>query len=99
VPERFRSDVSSLIASNRYEDAVMYLGSADPARQADHDRTGFLAIAGDAIDLPGAEPKDYDRARDWCFPGTQDAIEHAGWQHAAQAFATKYNRRRLDGGG
>jgi hypothetical protein len=99
APEQFRSDISSLIASNRYEDAVIYLRGVDPARQADHDRAGFLAVAWDAIVLPGAEPNNYDPKRDWCFPGTQDAIEHWGWQSAAQTFATKYNQRRRGGGG
>ncbi len=100
APERFRNDITSLILASRYEDAVIYLRGVDPVRQADHDRTGFLAVAWRAIMLPGAGPNDmYDPDRDWCFPGTQDAIEHAGWQMAAQEFATQYNQRRLGRGG
>jgi hypothetical protein len=99
APDGFRRDVASLIASKRYDDAVAYLGGADPVRQADHDREGFLAVAWDAIDLPGAGSNEYDPQRDWRIPGTQDAIEHAGWQSAAQAFAMKYNQRRLAGRG
>ena len=96
-PAHFRADVERLIRESRYEDAVLYLATADPAAQAAHDAAtggGYLAVAWFAIVLPGVDDVDYDRACDWCFPGTQDAIEHAGWQGAAHEFAERVNRLR-----
>ena len=94
-PADFRADVTDLIAARRYADATLYLASADADRQADFDAAGYLAVAQFAIVLPGVTPQvDYDAARDWCFPGTQDAIEDAAWQAAATDFARRYNLRR-----
>lgn len=94
-PESFRTDVESLIAGKHYEAAVAYLASARPGRQAKHDSVGYLAVAEDLIVLPEVEPMtSYDKSRDWCFPGTQDAIEDAVWQRAATQFAQRYNRER-----
>jgi hypothetical protein len=94
-PHRFRSHVEKLIAKKDYAAAVIYLESASPEKQARHDVTGFLAIGEDLIFLPGISPPEaFDGGRDWCFPGTQDAIEHDEWQRAATQFALEYNRAR-----
>ena len=64
-------------------------------QQVEFDGAGYLAVALDMIFLPGIYPQtNYDPARDWCFPGTQDAIEDAAWQAAAKDFAGRYNFRR-----
>jgi hypothetical protein len=74
--------------------------AADVDRQLKHDRAGYLAIGGDKVYLPGLGPNaEYDPARDWCVPGTSDAIEDGAWQGAATGFAERYNRRRSVGGG
>ncbi|MGI9456156.1 MAG: hypothetical protein ACR2NU_06305 [Aeoliella sp.] len=94
-PVNFRNDIAELIGGERYGDAVQFLNSADPIRQANHDRSGYYAVAEDLIVLPGVHPGVvYDRERDWEFPGTSDAIEHMGWQNAATEFATIYNQHR-----
>jgi hypothetical protein len=92
-PATFREEITRLIEAKRYEDAVLLVTAADVNRQAAHDADGYLAVGEDLIALPGAE-SEYDPERDWCFPGTQDAIEHAGWQDAATEFAKRYNLRR-----
>lgn len=94
-PTTFRADLNSLIDAREYGRAVAYLESADPARQAEHDKTGYLAVGEILIVLPGVDPKiDYDRGRDWFMPGTQDAIEDMSWQLAATEFARRYNEVR-----
>lgn len=97
-PENFRADIDSLIDKKQYSAAVAYLKSADPKRQADHDKQGYLAVGEVGIAIPGVEEKQrylvYDPSRDWCFPGTQDAIEDEAWQKAATRFAEQYNVAR-----
>ena len=94
-PADFRGDVTALIAARRYADATLYLESADADRQADFDAAGYFVVGQFAIVLPGvASTTDYDPARDWYVPGTQDAIEDAAWQAAATDFARRYNLRR-----
>lgn len=94
-PATFREEITRLIDAKRYDDAVLLVAAADVDRQVAHDARGYLAVGEDLIVLPGVYPEiDYDRERDWYFPGTQDAIEHAGWQDAATEFAERYNRRR-----
>ena len=98
APATFRADITSLIAEKRYADAIDYLAAADPVRQAEHDGSGYLAVAEDMIVLPGVYPDiDYDRERDWVFPGTSDVIEAAAWQRAATDFAARYNAARRGG--
>lgn len=53
APATFRIDVTRLIGEHRYQEAAAYLQSADAKRQAVHDRSGFIAVAEDAIVLPG----------------------------------------------
>jgi len=94
-PATFRDEITSLIAEQRFADAVHYLSAADPARQAQHDGEGYLAVAEDAIILPGVDPEVlFDQNRDWEFPGTSDAVLDTDWQQAATEFAEKYNRAR-----
>ena len=91
-PATFREEVTRLIDAKRYDDAVLLVAAADVDRQAAHDANGYLAVGEDLIVLPGVYPEiDYDPERDWYFPGTQDAIQHAGWQDAATEFAERYN--------
>lgn len=98
TPETFREDVSALISEQRYEDAVRYLASADPVRQARYDEEGYLAVAEDLIYLPGLEPAvEFDRQRDWEFPGTSDVLQDEDWQNAATDFAEQYNSERQTG--
>lgn len=97
-PETFRQTIESLIQEGRYADAVGYLDKADPIELAKHDKQGYLAVAEDLIVLPGVYPGIEPSAEDWCFPGTQDAIEDAAWQEAATKFATTYNLFRKDHG-
>lgn len=95
-PETFRDDIGSLIEQERYDDAVRYLSAADPAKQAQHDANGYLAVAEEMIVLPGVDAGiDFDRNRDWEFPGTSDAVLDTVWQQAATEFAEKYNQARL----
>jgi hypothetical protein len=100
-PETFRSDVRALAGAARYAEAAAYLRSVDLTAQLRHDRTGYVAVALDNIVLPGAPAGvRYDRARDWCVPGTSDALEseaHAAWVGAAVRFAEAFNRRRSAG--
>ena len=87
-----------MIAAKDYAGATALVGSADVGRQLKHDGTGYLAIGGDKIFLPGMpQVMRYDRDRDWYMPGTSDAVEDAAWQSAATAFAERYNRRRNGG--
>ncbi|QDT74572.1 hypothetical protein I41_37690 [Lacipirellula limnantheis] len=92
APSTFRIDVTRLIGDHRYQEAAAYLHSADAERQAVHDRSGFIAVAEDAIVLPGA-PADaqFDAKRDWELPGTSDAVIDVAWQAAATKFAEAYN--------
>jgi len=95
-PETFRRDVSDLISSKRYSNAVAFLRTVDPKRQAFHDETGYYAVGEDLIVLPGVDPTVvYDRNRDWQFPGTSDAVEDLAWQRAATDFAVRYNQNRV----
>ena len=92
----FRSDVSELIAQNRYIAAVNYIKTADPSVLADYDKVGFLAVGEDLIVLPGVYPgHDYVRDRDWFIPGTSDSVENDAWQNTATEFAARYNRHRI----
>jgi hypothetical protein len=94
-PESFRTDVGRFIQAKRYDLATAYVMSADPARQAAFDKTGYLAVGEDEIVLPGVDsPIRYDRSRDWFMPGTSDAIEDKAWQCAATKFAAAYNQKR-----
>ena len=94
-PESFRSDIEGLIQVKRYSLATAYVKSADPARQAAFDKTGYLAVGEDDIVLPGVDSTiQYDRSRDWFMPGTSDAIEDEAWQRAATKFAVAYNQKR-----
>lgn len=91
----FRTDVEALIQSGEYHRAVALLESADPARQAAHDKSGYLAVGEDLVVLPGVDtPVSYDSRRDWVFPGTSDVVEDVTWQHAATEFARRYNEIR-----
>lgn len=94
MPENFRQTIESLIEQERFSDAVSYLEKAAPSIQAKYDKQGYLAVAEDLIVLPGVYPDIEVSAEDWCFPGTQDAIQDARWQKAATAFATSYNTYR-----
>lgn len=97
-PATFRPDLERLIQAERFSVAIAYLGSADPARQADFDKVGYLAVGEDKIVLPGVDPKiTYVPSRDRFIPGTSDAIKDARWQRAATRFAAAYNRRRQSG--
>ena len=94
-PASFRGDLEQLIRAKRYGVAIAYVRSADPERQAEFDKVGYLAVGEDMIVLPGAPSSvSYDRSRDWFMPGTSDAIENAEWQRVATEFAAAYNRRR-----
>lgn len=94
-PETFREGVNSLIAQKEYAAATEYLNSANAVQQAQFDKTGYLAVGEDGIELPGVAPSIfYDRERDWFVPGTSDAIEDVSWQNAATEFAERYNRTR-----
>lgn len=94
-PASFRTDIERLIQAKRYDVATAYLRSADPARQAAFDKTGYLAVGEDTVVLPGINsPIFYDRSRDWFMPGTSDTIEDMAWQRAATAFAAAYNQKR-----
>lgn len=86
-----------VISNQRYDAAVTYLKSADPSGQAIYDKSGYYAVAEDLIVLPGVYPSiEYDKNRDWEFPGTSDAVIHSQWQAAATKFASKYNGYRKD---
>ena len=91
IPDSFRDTITSLIQEEHYCDAVAYLESVDPAVQAAYDEKGYLAVAEDLIVLPGVYPDIEPAADDWCFPGTQDAIQDKQWQDAATEFAARYN--------
>ena len=94
-PTLFRKHLTKLVSAQRYNAAIQYLESADPAQQSKFDKEGYLAVAEDLIFLPGVEDKvNYEKERDWCFPQTSDVIVHRGWQNAATAFAEKYNLAR-----
>lgn len=91
-PENFRTDIESLIDKKQYSAAIAYLKSADPKRQADYDKQGYLAVGQDTLVLPGVTaPELYYPPRDWLFPGTQDAIQNRAWQDASTDFAEQYN--------
>lgn len=91
-PENFRTDIESLIANKQYSAPIAYLKSADPKRQADYDKQGYLAVGQDTLVLPGiTAPELYYPPRDWLFPGTQDAIQDWAWQEASTDFAEQYN--------
>ncbi len=97
-PETFRADIERLIGDRDYSAAVRLLAAADVAQQVKHDESGYIAVAEDMILLPGVYPKiEFDRDRDWQFPGTSDAIEDAEWQNAATDFAFRYNQLRAGG--
>ena len=99
APETFRQTIASLIAAKDYVAAAALARAADVERQLRHDGTGYLAVGGDKIYLPGlGQSLEYDRDRDWYMPGTSDAIEDAAWQSAATEFAKRYNLRRSGGG-
>jgi hypothetical protein len=51
-----------------------------------------LAVAEDAIVLPGLPELAADEYDYWCFPGTSDVIEDVDWQRAATEFAAAYNK-------
>ena len=94
-PETFRDEIGALIEQERYDDAVRYVSAADPVKQARHDGEGYLAVAEEAIFLPGVEPEVFfDRDRDWEFPGTSDVVRDEEWQEAATEFAKRYNQVR-----
>jgi hypothetical protein len=94
-PESFRTDIKRLIQARRYDLATAYVRSADPARQAAFDKTGYLAVGEDDIVLPGLDPEiRFDRSRDWFMPGTSDAVEDEAWQRAATRFAAAYNQKQ-----
>lgn len=94
-PATFRNDISRFIQSGHFRDAALLVQAADVDRQLKHDSSGYLAVGEDLIVLPGVDPDiQYDAERDWCFPGTQDAIQDAEWQAVATNFAKHYNRRR-----
>lgn len=60
-PATFRADLHSLVDAREYGRAVAYLESSAPARQAEYDKTGYLAAGEVLIVLPGVDPKiDYD---------------------------------------
>ncbi len=97
APESFREVITQLIAEGKYTLAVKYVDSADPARQTEHDGSGYLAVAGFAVLLPGVEDEaTFDPDRDWEIPGTSDTLseEDKLWQQAATRFAAEYNRIR-----
>jgi hypothetical protein len=95
-PETFRDEIGALIQQERYDDAVRYVSAADPVKQAQHDGEGYLAVAEEAIFLPGVESEVFfDRDRDWEFPGTSDVVRDEEWQQAATEFAEQYNQARL----
>jgi hypothetical protein len=100
APETFRQNIAALIGAKDYAGAAALVRAADVERQLTHDRTGYVAIGGDKIYLPGlGESSEYDCNRDWYMPGTSDAIEDAAWQSSATAFAERYNLRRSGRGG
>ena len=95
-PATFCADIESLIADERYDDAVAYVQSADATQQVRYDGGGFLAVGEDMVVLPGVDPSVFfDRDRDYFLRGTQDAIQDWAWQQAATEFAREYNRLRL----
>lgn len=99
APETFRQNIAVLIRAKDYAGAAALVRAADVERQLKHDGTEYLAISGDKIYLPGlGQSLEYDPKRDWCMPGTSDAIEDGAWQRAATEFAERYNRRRSGGG-
>lgn len=94
-PETFRAEVERLVTSGNFDGAARLLESTDVERQLEHDAAGYLAVAEYMIMLPGVRDEvEFDRQRDWIFPGTSDVIENAAWQKAATEFATRYNTRR-----
>jgi hypothetical protein len=94
-PESFRTEIIRLIQAKRYDVASAYLRSADPARQVEFDKAGYLAVGEDDIVVPGIDANvRYDRSRDWFMPGTSDAVENKAWQRAATHFAAAYNQKR-----
>jgi hypothetical protein len=105
APFPFLASLESLIAAGDYEGAVHLVRSVDVvqvrSQAAEHNFSGFLAVAEYAITLPGAPELDYDRDRDWELPGTSDVLEDPVWQRAATDFAAKYNKSVLtsQGGG
>jgi hypothetical protein len=94
-PETFREEVTRLIDAKQYAVAVAFLDSVDIKRQAEFDRTGYIAVGEIMIVLPGVDRTvDYDRSRDWFMPGTSDVVEDGNWQRAATEFAAAYNQHR-----
>ncbi len=94
-PETFRADIEQLIANRDYERAAALLQAADVNGQVNHDAAGYLAVAQYTIFLPGVQDEiEFDRERDWVFPGTSDVTENMAWQNAATEFAARYNTMR-----
>jgi hypothetical protein len=95
APETFRQNIAVLIRAKDYAGAAALVRAADVERQLKHEGAGYVAVGGDKIYLPGlGQSLEYDPMRDWCMPGTSDAIEDGAWQLAANEFAEPYNRRR-----
>ena len=100
APEMFRQNVTSLIAAKDYAAAVALVHAADVYRQVKYDGSGYVAIGGLKVYLPGVDNSaEFNSNRDWCMPGTSDAIEDGTWQSTATEFADQYNRRRSAEGG
>lgn len=90
------SNVERLISAGEYSRATRLVKAANPQTELERalnrgDRR-YLAVAEDAIVLPGlpelmAEDQNY-----WSFPGTSDVIEDVDWQQAATEYAAAYNK-------
>ncbi|MEZ6056433.1 MAG: hypothetical protein R3C01_06985 [Planctomycetaceae bacterium] len=95
-PANFRTALEGMVQGAEYNNAIDYLQSADAKRQADHDKTGYLAIGrGADLFLPGSNvDAEYDATRDWKFPLAPESVDDMGWQEAATQFAETYNNHR-----